>query len=65
VALPKSPERAGRRLSNYFAVVLEFENPDGSLREGMTGTAKIYGTRSPRFWQWGQGVWRWMHSVLW
>ncbi|HKM90119.1 MAG TPA: efflux RND transporter periplasmic adaptor subunit [Candidatus Acidoferrales bacterium] len=65
VALPKSPERAGRRLSNYFAVVLEFENPDGSLREGMTGTAKIYGTRSPLLWQWGQGVWRWLRSVLW
>jgi putative peptide zinc metalloprotease protein len=65
VALPKSPERAGRRLSNYFAVVMEFENPYGSLREGMTGTAKIYGTRRPLAWQWAEGTWRWARSVLW
>jgi len=65
VALPKSPERAGRRLSNYFAVTLEFENPDGSLAEGMTGTAKIYGPRRSLAWQWARGGWRWVRSVLW
>jgi putative peptide zinc metalloprotease protein len=65
VALPKTPERAGHRLSNYFAVVLEFENPDGSLREGMTGTAKIYGPRRSLAWQWARGGWHWLRSVLW
>jgi putative peptide zinc metalloprotease protein len=64
-ALPKSPERAGLRLSNYFAVVLDFPNPDGSLREGMTGTAKIYGDRSPLIWQWGRSAWRWFRSQAW
>ena len=66
VTLPKSPERAGQRLSNYFAVVLEFPNPRGELREGMTGTAKIHGARSrPLAWQWASGGWRWLRSVLW
>ncbi|HMD32373.1 MAG TPA: efflux RND transporter periplasmic adaptor subunit [Candidatus Acidoferrales bacterium] len=65
VALPKSPERAGRRLSNYFAVTLEFANPDGSLREGMTGTAKIYGPRRSLAWQWARGGWRWLRSIIW
>jgi putative peptide zinc metalloprotease protein len=65
VALPKSPERAGRRLSNYFAVILEFDNPDGSLAEGMTGTAKIYGPRRSLAWQWARGGWRWLRSVAW
>ena len=66
VTMPKSPERAGRRLSNYFAVVLEFENPHGELREGMTGTAKIRAARSrPLVWQWASGGWRWVRSVLW
>ena len=65
VALPKSPERAGLRLSNYFTLVLEFPNPDGSLREGMTGTAKIYGNRSPLAWQWALAARRWLHSVVW
>jgi len=64
-ALPKSPERAGRRLSNYFAVTLEFENPDGSLREGMTGTAKISGPRRSLAVRWAEGAWRWLRSVAW
>jgi putative peptide zinc metalloprotease protein len=65
VALPKSPERGGRRLSNYFGVVMEFENPDGSLREGMTGTAKIFGPRRSLAWQWARGAWHWLRSVAW
>ncbi|MGB8836652.1 MAG: efflux RND transporter periplasmic adaptor subunit, partial [Candidatus Acidiferrales bacterium] len=36
-------QRLGQQLTNYFAVDMEFANPDGSLREGMTGTAKIAG----------------------
>lgn len=66
VTLPKSPERAGQRLSNYFAVEMEFQNSGGELREGMTGTAKIYGAhRRPLIWQWTRGSWRWLRSVLW
>jgi len=66
VTLPKSPERAGYRLSNYFALVLEFENPGGELREGMTGTAKLSGRlRQPLALQWSRGAWRWLQSVLW
>jgi putative peptide zinc metalloprotease protein len=63
--LPRSGERAGRPLSNYFAVVMEFPNPDGSLREGMTGTAKITGPRRPLAWQWARGAWRWLRSQAW
>ncbi len=39
-------ERLGQQLTNYFAVDMEFANPDGSLREGMTGTAKVSGKRA-------------------
>jgi putative peptide zinc metalloprotease protein len=65
VTLPKSPEKAGRPLSNYFAVVLEFPNPDGSLRGGMTGTAVISGPRRSLARQWARGVWRLLRSVVW
>lgn len=65
VTAEKTPERAGRPLSNYFAAVLEFPNPDGALSEGMTGTAKIYGRRGPIAWQWARGAWRWMRSQVW
>jgi putative peptide zinc metalloprotease protein len=60
------PERAGQQLTNYFAVVLEFPNPDGVLREGMTGTAKIYTSRPyPLVWQAARSAWRWLHSLIW
>src|SRR5712692_4230408 len=65
VTEPKTPERGGRPLSNYFAVVLEFPNPDDSLREGMTGTAKISGRRRPLAWRWARGSWRWLKSQVW
>jgi putative peptide zinc metalloprotease protein len=65
VTLPKSPEKAGRPLSNYFAVVLEFSNPDGSLRGGMTGTAVISGPRRSLGRQWARGAWRWLRSQVW
>jgi putative peptide zinc metalloprotease protein len=65
VTADKTPERAGRRLSNYFAAVLEFPNADGALKEGMTGTAKIYGRRTPRAWQWAREAWRWLRSQVW
>lgn len=65
VAEPRKLERKGQELTNYFAVVLEFPNSDGMLREGMTGTAKIYGRRYPLAWRIGRRVWRWLRSQLW
>jgi len=58
-------QRLGQHLTNYFAVVLEFPNPDGSLIKGMTGKAKIAETYRPLAWQAGRGAWRWMRSQLW
>jgi putative peptide zinc metalloprotease protein len=66
VAELTKPERAGQPLTNYFAVVLEFPNPDGVLREGMTGTAKIYTNRRyPIAWQAARSAWRWLRSQIW
>ena len=62
---PKELERNGQQLTNYFAVVLEIPNPDGVLREGMTGTAKISGRRYPLAWGAGRSVWRWLRSQVW
>lgn len=57
--------RLGQDLTNYFAVVMEFPNPDDSLREGMTGTAKISGRSSPLVWHAGRSIWRWIRSQVW
>jgi putative peptide zinc metalloprotease protein len=58
-------ERLGQKLTNYFAVDMEFANPDGSLREGMTGTAKVSGKRASLAWQASRAMWRWAHSQAW
>jgi putative peptide zinc metalloprotease protein len=65
VAHPQQLERLGQELTNYFAVVMVFPNPDGSLSEGMTGTAKISGRSYPLVWQVGRGTWRWIRSQVW
>ncbi len=65
VAQPQKLERLGQQLTNFFGVVMEFPNPDGSLREGMTGTAKISGKSRPVAWQFGRGAWRWFRSQVW
>jgi len=65
VADPQKLQRLGQQLANYFAVVMEFPNPDGSLVEGMTGTAKIRTNSRPLAWQAGRGVWRWLRSYVW
>jgi putative peptide zinc metalloprotease protein len=65
VSDPQRIERLGQELTNYFAVVVEFPNWDGSLREGMTGTAKIASGNSPLLWRVGRGFWRWVHSQAW
>jgi putative peptide zinc metalloprotease protein len=61
---PQKLERYGQELSNYFAVVLEFPNTKDELREGMTGTAKIYGNYNPLIWRAGRGFWRWLRSQV-
>jgi len=65
VAQPQSLSRLGQERTNYFAVVMTFPNPDGSLTEGMTGTAKILDRPSPIAWQAARGAWRWVRSQLW
>lgn len=62
---PQKLERMGQELTNYFAVVMAFPNPDGSLTEGMTGEAKISGRNYPLVWQVGRGAWRWIRSQVW
>lgn len=65
VSQPHKLERMGQELTNYFAVVVEFPNPDGSLREGMTGTARISTKSSPLAWKVGRESWRWLRSQIW
>ncbi len=65
VSNPQKLERLGQELTNYFAVVVEFPNTDGALREGMTGTAKIATGYSSLAWKASRGAWRWVRSQLW
>ncbi len=58
-------QRLGQQLTNYFAVDMEFANQDGSLTEGMTGTAKVSGKRASVAWQASRAIWRWAHSQAW
>jgi hypothetical protein len=55
----------GQELTNYFAVVVAFPNADGTLREGMTGTARISAKSSPLAWKVGRESWRWLRSQIW
>ena len=65
VAEPHKVERKGQELTNYFAVMMEFPNPEGLLQEGMTGQAKIYGRRRPLVWRVARSGWRWFRSQVW
>jgi putative peptide zinc metalloprotease protein len=58
-------ERMGQQLTSYVAVDMNFPNPDGTLTEGMTGTAKITGKSAPLAWQILRGGWRWVRSQIW
>jgi multidrug efflux pump subunit AcrA (membrane-fusion protein) len=58
-------ERRGQALYNYFAVTLELDNPSGRLIEGLTGTARLYGTRRPLALQALRSAWRWTRSRIW
>jgi hypothetical protein len=42
-----------------------FENPDGSLRPGMSGFAKIRGQRVSLLVEAGRVLYRWLRSILW
>ncbi|MGH9682014.1 MAG: efflux RND transporter periplasmic adaptor subunit [Candidatus Acidiferrales bacterium] len=65
VSNPTKLTRYGQELTNYIAIIADVPNADGSLREGMTGTAKIFGPPRPLAFQWGRGGWRWFHSQFW
>jgi putative peptide zinc metalloprotease protein len=65
IAQPQKLQRLGQDLTNYFAVVMDFPNPDGSLREGMTGTAKISAKSYPLALHFGRSAWRWLRSQVW
>jgi len=65
ISRPQREMKLGQELTNYFAVVMEFPNTDGSLVEGMPGTAKIGGKQSPLAFQMGRALWRWLRSQIW
>jgi multidrug efflux pump subunit AcrA (membrane-fusion protein) len=65
IAETEKLERLGQQLTSYLAVDMNFPNPDGTLTEGMTGTAKITGKRAPLAWQILRGGWRWIRSQIW
>ncbi|MGA2843872.1 MAG: efflux RND transporter periplasmic adaptor subunit [Candidatus Acidiferrales bacterium] len=65
VAQTEKLTRLGQELANFVAVEMEIPNPDGSLREGMTGKAKISGPRHSLAWQSGLATWRWVRSQFW
>ena len=62
---PARLTRYGQDLTNYVAIIADFPNADGSLREGMTGVAKVFGPARPLAWQWGRDGWRWVRSQVW
>jgi multidrug efflux pump subunit AcrA (membrane-fusion protein) len=65
LAEPNKVERKGQELTNFFEVVMEFPNPKGELKEGMTGTARIYGKRYPLALRALRAAWRWARSLIW
>lgn len=65
VAQTEKLERMGQQLTNYIAVDMEFPNADGTLTEGMTGTAKVAGKARPLGWQMGRSLWRWLRGEIW
>jgi len=44
---------------------MEFPNPNGGLKEGMTGTARIYGKRYPVAIRALRAAWRGVRSLIW
>jgi putative peptide zinc metalloprotease protein len=62
---PNKVERKGQELTNFFEVVMEFPNPNGELKEGMTGTARIYGRRYPVAIRALRAGSRWVRGLIW
>jgi putative peptide zinc metalloprotease protein len=65
LAEPNKIERKGQELTNFFEVVMEFPNPKGELKEGMTGTARISGKRYPLAVRVVRSGWRGGRSLIW
>ncbi|MGA8145814.1 MAG: efflux RND transporter periplasmic adaptor subunit [Candidatus Acidiferrales bacterium] len=65
VAQTQKLMRLGQELTNHIAVVMDFPNPDGSLSEGMTGTAKITVKSRPLGLQATRSAWHWLRSQVW
>jgi hypothetical protein len=66
VAHPDKFAEMGQELTNYFALVVNLQNTDDSLREGMTGTARLSRKPLPLAWLAGRGAWRWLRvRVAW
>ncbi len=65
LAEPNKVERKGQELTNFFEVVMEFPNPNGELKEGMTGTARISGKRYPLAIRALREGWRWVRGLIW
>ena len=65
VSQPQKLQRLGQELTNYFAVTVDFPNADGSLREGMTGTAKISAKNSSVGLRIARATWHWVRSQVW
>jgi len=56
--------RFGQQLTNYLALIVNVKNPDGLLREGMTGTAKIAASSHSLAWIMAHSSWRWLRRQV-
>jgi len=50
---------------NVFLCEAEIENPEGVLRAGLKGKAKVAGPRRPLVWIWGRDAWLALRYHLW
>ena len=60
----EEPLRFGQQLTNYLALIVNVRNPDGLLREGMTGTAKISASSHSLAWITARSSWRWLRRQV-
>jgi putative peptide zinc metalloprotease protein len=60
----EKPRRFGQQLTNYLALIVTVQNPDGLLREGMTGTAKISAGSHSLTWITARNSWRWLRRQV-
>lgn len=50
---------------NVFICEMEVDNPDGTLRAGLKGRAKVSGPRRPLVWIWARDAWLALRYHLW